>query len=229
MSLSDRIPPRDLSFLWVILAVVVLCVSMGSLMMPRLATPRDTPPRARCSNNLRQIGLAITMYCNDNQQQYPSDLGLLILTEELSSEVFVCPSGSEVKAQGELPAMAATLLSGGHCSFVYVGAGMTSSARQDDVVAFELPDNHGQRAGGNVLYSDAHVEFQPFDTLVQLVPELEAGRNPPVIRPLTVKAGKGDIRAEVAAQAGKHQEWDVGGPRCRHLPPLPGRVPTQSD
>ena len=61
---------------------------------------------------------------------------------------------------------------------------MTSAARYDVVVAFELPDNHSGD-GGNVLWGDAHVSWEGLGTLVQLVPELEAGRNPPVIVPLT--------------------------------------------
>ena len=36
-------------------------------------------------------------------------------------------------------------------------------------------------AGANVLYADAHVAFEPLTTVVQLVPELEAGHNPPMI------------------------------------------------
>lgn len=177
--------------LWAILgALFVLFVTLEII---ALTVPRDyfraTDYQATCGNRLRQIGLAIGAYCDDNGQRYPHDLGLLISTEGLSADVFVCPASEDDRLQATPAQQAATLLSGGHCSYVYVGAGMTSSAGANAVVAFELPRNHRQD-GGNVLYADGGVVWQGFDALVQLVPELEAGRNPPVIRPLTAKQAK---------------------------------------
>lgn len=154
---------------------------------------RETRNRMRCANNLRKIGLEAVRYCDDNQQQYPSKLGMLITAHQrlsgLGADGFVCPSSSDTELQVPPAQQADTLLSGGHCSYVYVGAGMTSSAGANDVVAFELPDNHG-REGGNVVYGDAHVSWERFDGLVQLVSDLEAGRNPPVIGVLTAKQAK---------------------------------------
>ena len=164
-------------------------VFLISTQLPSVNYAREPANRIKCSNNLRQIGLAIFRYCDDNKQQYPNDVGLLIPTQELNAEVFVCPSSSDTKLQGASTQPAALLLSSDHCSYVYVGAGMTSSAGADQVVAFELPDNHS-KDGGNVLYGDHYVSWEPFETLVQLVPELEAGRNPPMILPLTAKQAK---------------------------------------
>ena len=180
-------PRRNFSILWVIPGVLVLLFIMIPFLVPH-GHSRDGN-RAKCANNLRQIGLGIMMYCNDNKQQFPNDVGLLIPTQGLSAEVFVCPSSNDTKLQGASTQPAAMLLSSDHCSYVYVGAGMTSSAGVNDVVAFELPGNHA-KDGGNVLYADAHVEWEGFHVLVQLVPELEAGRNPPVMRPLTVAQAK---------------------------------------
>ena len=177
-------PRRNFSILWVIPGVLVLLFISALLLNPHGHSREYSYNRAKCSNNLRQIGLEIMMYCNDYKQQFPNEVGLLIPTQGLSAEVFVCPSSSDMKLQGASTQPAAMLLSSYYCSYVYVGAGMNSSAGTNDVIAFELPDNHG-KDGGNVLYGDAHVSYEQFDVLVQLVGELEAGRNPPVIRVLT--------------------------------------------
>jgi prepilin-type processing-associated H-X9-DG protein len=164
---------------WV-LGIVPVGFVVTFLAAARMAAHEE--PRADCANNMRQIGLAIAMYCHDNHQQFPSDLATLIPTENLSPKVFVCGQSSDTQAP-----QAAKLLSGGHCSYVYVGAGMTDAPGAGDVVvAFELPGHHASRSGGgNILYADGHVMWIELEQLVQLVPELEAGHNPPVIVPLS--------------------------------------------
>ena len=37
------------------------------------------------------IGQAIVLYSNNNQGQYPPDLGTLLTTQELDPQVFLCP------------------------------------------------------------------------------------------------------------------------------------------
>lgn len=182
-------PPRNISIFWLVPVFAVAFFVLAIALFQGGHGPEHAN-RARCAENLRQIGLAIRLYCNDDEQHYPSDVGLLLPTPamSLSAETFVCPSTTDTKRTPSAQ-QAAKLLSAGHCSYIYVGAGMTSSAGSDEVVALELPDNHS-KDGGNVLYGDHHVSWEPFETLVQLVPELEAGRNPPVIRPLTAAQAK---------------------------------------
>ena len=186
---TPRGPSLGRLVLWLFVGIFVIGTVVFAL-LPSLPHGYPTPPRRRCANNLRQIGLAIMLYSDQNKGQYPGKVGSLILTQGLGAEVFVCPASSDAVQKARPVQQAATLLSGTHCSYVYVGAGVTSSANSDTVVAFELSDNHGTGQGGNVLYADAHVEWQRFDTLVQLVPELEAGRNPPMLRPLTEAQAK---------------------------------------
>lgn len=185
-------PPRGPSLgrlmLWLFVGIFVIGTFVFAL-MPSLPHGHPPPPRILCANNLRQIGLAIMLYSGQNKGQYPSYVGSLIITQGLGAEVFVCPATSDTVQKARPAQQAATLLSGTHCSYVYVGAGVTTLARSDTVVAFELPGNHPE-AFGNVLYADGHVETPPFETLVQLVPELEAGRNPPALRPLTEAQAK---------------------------------------
>lgn len=169
---------------------ILLCLVLGALLVWFLQTPSfvhsgSTRDRTKCANNLRQIGLAITMYCNENKGQYPPDLVQLAAAEQLTAEVFVCPGWSRWTPAGQ-PAAAGP--AGTMCRYVYIGAGMTERTAANQVIAFELPENHEKddsEPGGFVLYGDVHVEWHPLAELVQVVPELEAGHNPPVFQPIS--------------------------------------------
>lgn len=172
--------------LWGILGAIASYFIILSLVSP--GPPRDAAIRVACAINLQQIGRLICAYRSDHSQRFPSDLGLLMTNQSLSARALACPNLRYAKSQP--PAQqAGTILYGGNSSYVYVGAGLSRSAGASEVAAFELPENHA-KAGGNVLWGDGHVTWEGFDTLVQLVPELEAGRNPPVIRPLTAAQAK---------------------------------------
>lgn len=79
---------------------------------------------------------------------------------------------------------AANIHVGGHCSYIYVGANLTSKSADDCILAFEFPSNHGM-VGGNVLYADGHICYLALEELVQVVPALEAGQDPPKFVSLT--------------------------------------------
>src|SRR4051812_34663483 len=99
------------------------------------------------------------MYAHENGGRFPDGFEQLLLTQDVTSEVFVCPSSNDERAPGETAADAARGLSApGHLSYVYVGKGLDRTAPAAAVVAFEKPDNHN-KDGMNVLHADGHVEF----------------------------------------------------------------------
>jgi len=110
--------PKKTSLVAVVLAALVLLLLI-SILLPE-DHGHEAANMAKCGNNLRQIGLACMMYCSDNKR-YPDEAGTLMSTQELSVEVFVCPSSTDTPLKGAVTQPASAILSGGHCSYVYVG------------------------------------------------------------------------------------------------------------
>jgi prepilin-type N-terminal cleavage/methylation domain-containing protein len=77
-SQSDLVPPyrqtklRGAAFTLIELLVVVAIIAiLASLLLPALAKAKRQSYIAKCLSNLKQQGLVLAMYANDNQQQYP--------------------------------------------------------------------------------------------------------------------------------------------------------------
>jgi prepilin-type processing-associated H-X9-DG protein len=69
-------------------------------------------------------------------------------------------------------------LQGGHCSYVYLGKGLSpATVPATRVIAYEPLGHHGDAT--NFLYGDGHVEFVRGPKARKIIAELEAGQNPP--------------------------------------------------
>ena len=182
-------PARDKWLPFTLPPFVLLILALASGLLPSHGAP-GTANKIKCSNNLRQLGSAMLSYAGETGHAFPDSLPTLLLRQALDPKLFLCFSSNDSEPSGSGPAeQAAALRKAGHCSYIYVGCGLTDACNFDCVVAFEDPANHRMR-GGNVLYADAHVSFEPLPDIVQLVAELEAGRNPPRISPLSEKQAK---------------------------------------
>ena len=176
-------PRRRSVALYVVVALVCVFI-LVSILLPSLNRTRSHPAHLRCSSNLRQIGQGIQMYANENKGVFPDDFAALILTQDITSEVFVCYRTNDSRAEGPTTqAVAANLTAGGHLSYVYVGKGLTMNSPANAVVAYEPLSNHGD--GMNVLFADGHVQWWTPAQGAALLGELQAGHNPP--RPGAVK------------------------------------------
>ena len=58
-----------------LLVVIGIIALLISILLPSLSRAREAGNRTKCLSNLRQLGMAFTMYCNDNQQNYPRPSG----------------------------------------------------------------------------------------------------------------------------------------------------------
>ena len=101
---------------------ILMAGCMISILLPSLNRARETANRVKCASNLRQIGQALLLYSNDNRGAYPPTLDVLLTTEDITPEVFVCPTSNDTAASGATPQQqAAALNTKGHLSYVYVG------------------------------------------------------------------------------------------------------------
>jgi prepilin-type processing-associated H-X9-DG protein len=149
---------------------------MASIMLPALSRARETANRVKCASNMRQVGQAILLYSNENKGNYPPNLGILVKTEDIVPEVFVCPSGGNAFPRGaNMSVDDQVKWVNEHSDYVYVGKGMNSTAGAEVIVLYEKPDAHGGQ-GMNVLYGDGHVEFHMMQSAMQEIQKQNANR-----------------------------------------------------
>ena len=54
-----------------LLMVMTIISILTAVLLPAIQQAKESSKRAQCGSNLRQIGLAIQMYCNDHQNMFP--------------------------------------------------------------------------------------------------------------------------------------------------------------
>lgn len=150
-------------------------------------TTRAGSNRVQCASNMRQIGQAIAMYANDHGGQFPNDLETTFANEDLSPAVFVCPSTSDTPAPPgpTTQATAAGLRQPGHCSYVYLGKGLTDQTVTPDMVLLYEPLADHEGTGMNVMFGDFHVEWMPASDAQAILNQV-AARTMPVRFPTTL-------------------------------------------
>jgi len=99
-----------------LLVVIAIIAILAAMLLPALARAREQARRGVCISNLKQIGLAIKMYAQDYDENFPvypsftfsgnnspncragQSLSLLIPKYAKDTGIFVCPSSSDSKA-----------------------------------------------------------------------------------------------------------------------------------
>jgi prepilin-type processing-associated H-X9-DG protein len=160
------------------IAGLVLGVLGLALVPPALLRGIETANRIKCASNLRQIGQAMILYANENRGQYPPTMEELLVSQDITSVVFVCPSTADTPATGvNAQQTIANISAGGHQSYIYLGKGRNGTAGRDVVLVYEPMSTH--KGGFNALFGDGHVEFIYGPSAAKVEAELKAGQNPP--------------------------------------------------
>ncbi len=115
--------------------VLPICI-FAAILLPAFARAHEKAHEiTSCINNLKQVGLAVTIYAYDNDDHLPASLDD-VQEYVSSSDVFCCPSDESGQ------------------SYVYVGG--DRSVLDSRPIAFDFPGNHPGKV--NVLWADGHVE-----------------------------------------------------------------------
>ena len=165
-----------------LLVVIAIIGILAGILLPALGRARESARRTQCASNLKQIGLAINMYSNDNSGAFPAvsgtavtdgtySLGQLFDTYVTDRKVFKCASDGGVTDANNLlltvgtATQANTSFTTARCSYGYddnhtatddAGVAIVADAQGGSAA---LSDNHASK-GQNVLYIDGHVEWK---------------------------------------------------------------------
>jgi prepilin-type processing-associated H-X9-DG protein len=129
-----------------------------------------------CASNMHQIGLAILLYQNDHQQNYPNTLEEL-LEEQITPAVFICPSSNDTASAGATTqAVAADFHASGHLSYIYLGKGLNDKTADPDIVVLYEPLTDHAGDGMNILFGDGHAEWFTATVGKQLIAAAATGQ-----------------------------------------------------
>jgi len=139
----------------VLLSLLFICfIAFFTLALaPATSCSSAKARRISCSSNLRQIGIALKMYAQDNKEFYPpyddaKGLEMLRAGGYLENvKMYTCPSTEDnIFDNNELR--------DDECSFVY-RSGMGTESGPNVAIAWDRSSNHNKY--GNILYADGHV------------------------------------------------------------------------
>jgi len=187
---------------WIVTSIAILeLVSVFTIVVASdaLVHPRYGPSaRVLCASNMRQILLAALLYADDHNGKFPPSLDVLLATEDISAEPFVCPASSLMPAPGATAADQAASMRADlahHLSYIYLGRGLNNDPNFPlQIILYEPLSDHGG-TGINVGYSDGSVAWMNRkDAIAAINAALSAAATRPTTLPFIKSNNQGGQR-----------------------------------
>ncbi len=178
-----KIPGESRGFTLMELLIVIGIIGLlAGILLPVLSRAKESARRTQCASNIRQIGMGLMMYANENEEVFPQDtttvverpsmrsLNMLYNTYISDKKIFKCPSDAKVTKltnAGMSISTANDSFDQIECSYGYdythtqaddAGVALASDRPPANPSAIANSPNHKGR-GQNVVYIDGHVEF----------------------------------------------------------------------
>ena len=144
-----------------VLPIIVLIAIIG-MMIPALGKAKDIAQRSVSASNMKQIGMALHIYAQDYDEQFPPTLMELYPKYINSPSVFWCPTDKDSMPtdinNNKMDAINSVRISYQYNSGYNIPSSSDIPLVWDNGCGGSL-DNH--KKGGNVLYLDGHVQWLP--------------------------------------------------------------------
>jgi prepilin-type processing-associated H-X9-DG protein len=143
---GGRITGRGQAVAGLIVGVISFSLYLA-MILPAIAGTREMDRRFQCMNNLKQIGVAISLYADAHDGNIPQSFGDLRPYATNLDKLLICPSAKDK----------------GHPSYQIVFGGEkwerwnTNDNAIDAIVVTESTNDH--HSGYNALYNDGHVSW----------------------------------------------------------------------